>query len=226
VGAIAARGLAPDLRVRHVYAASAAIPGPLASNNGVQTMVNKHVSRIFGALIITAALGAPALAQDALEAKLQVCGSCHGQTGQPMDPKTMPIIWGQFENYLTKQLHDYRAGDRPSPIMASMAKTLSQDELRPAAHYFASKMWPARTGPAPAAPASVPNVAQCVACHQQGFVGGAPAPRLAGQTYEYLIKQMNAFADGTRTNNMDMVKIMQEMSPADRETIAHYIASL
>jgi cytochrome c553 len=37
---------------------------------------------------------------------------------------------------------------------------------------------------------------------------------------------MNSFADGTRTNNMDMVKIMQELSPADREAMAHYIASL
>jgi cytochrome c553 len=190
-------------------------------------MVNKHVSRLVGALVISAAaFAASAQAQDALEAKLQICSSCHGQTGQPMDPKTMPIIWGQFENFLTKQLHDYRAGDRNNPIMSSMAKTLSQEELRPAAHYFASKMWPARTGAAPAAPSSVPNFNQCVACHQPGFVGGAPAPRLAGQTYEYLIKQMNAFADGTRTNNMDMVKIMTEMPAADRDAIAKYIASL
>ena len=83
--------------------------------------------------------------------------------------------------------------------------------------YFEKKPWPARQGPAPTAVAEPKGIEVCQACHQKGFVGGMPAPRLVGQSYEYLIKQMNAFADGTRTNNMDMVKIMKELSPADRE---------
>ena len=196
-------------------------------NNGVQNMVKHHFPTVFGALVVFAAAltGLPANAADEIEAKVQVCGSCHGQTGQPMDPKTMPIIWGQQQNFLVKQLHDYRAGDRDNAIMASFAKTLKQEELRPAAAYFASKSWPAKQ--AAAAPASPPNgIAVCQVCHQPNFVGGAPAPRLAGQSYEYLIKQMNDFATGARTNSMDMGKIMQELTPAQRETFAHYIASL
>jgi hypothetical protein len=37
---------------------------------------------------------------------------------------------------------------------------------------------------------------------------------------------MRSFAEGDRTNNADMVKIMQELSPAQREAIARYISSL
>ena len=49
---------------------------------------------------------------------------------------------------------------------------------------------------------------------------------LAGQSYEYLVEAMRRFAEGERTNNPDMVKIMQELSPTQREAIARYISSL
>lgn len=190
-------------------------------------MINNRLPTIFRAMLISAAaLAAPANAADDIEAKLQVCSSCHGANGVPTDPKTIPIIWGQTQVFLVKQLHDYRAGDRDNPTMAAMAKFLSQEELRPAAAYFEKKTWPSRQGAAPAAVAEPKGIEVCQACHQKGFVGGMPAPRLVGQSYDFLIKQMNAFADGTRTNNMDMVKIMKELSPADREAMAHYIASL
>ncbi len=188
-------------------------------------MLNNRIATVLGVLIAAAALAGPASAADDIEAKVQVCGSCHGQNGVPSDPKTIPIIWGQQQYFLVKQLHDYRTGDRDNAIMAAMAKTLSQEELRPAAAYFASKPWPA--GHPAAAPASPPNgIAVCQICHQPNFVGGLPAPRLAGQSYEYLIKQMNDFADGKRSNSMDMVKIMSELPASDREAIAHYIAGL
>ena len=109
--------------------------------------------------------------------------------------------------------------------MTWMATALSQAEVGPAAAYFAKKSWPARrTNATAAAPPS--GVAVCQICHQQNFVGGLPGPRLAGQTYEYLIEAMSAFAQGKRTNNADMVKIMEAISPADREAMARYIAGL
>jgi cytochrome c553 len=66
----------------------------------------------------------------------------------------------------------------------------------------------------------------CQICHQPNFTGALPAPRLAGQSYEYLVEAMRTFAEGERTNNADMVKIMQELSPAQRDAIARYISSL
>jgi cytochrome c553 len=187
-------------------------------------MLNNHLPTIFSTLVIVAALGAPAGAAEAIEAKLQVCTSCHGENGQPIDA-TIPIIWGQTEYFLVKQLHDYKSGDRENLVMASFAKRLTQQELRPAAAYLSKKSWPTRATPVAAVPAP-DGITVCQICHQPNFVGGLPAPRLAGQSYEYLVEAMRSFADGDRSNNADMVKIMQELSPAQREAIARYISSL
>jgi cytochrome c553 len=187
-------------------------------------MINTHLPTIFGAMVIFAALAAPAGAAEGIEAKLQVCNSCHGENGQPIDA-TIPIIWGQTEYFLVKQLHDYKSGDRENLVMASFAKRFTQAELRPVAAYLSKKTWPTRA--TPVAAASPPDgITVCQICHQPNFVGGLPAPRLAGQSYEYLVEAMRSFADGDRTNNADMVKIMQELSPAQREAIARYISSL
>jgi cytochrome c553 len=184
----------------------------------------KNYIRCVGVLVVWAGLAGTANAQGGVEAKLQVCSSCHGVEGKPINP-TIPIIWGQTEYFLVKQLHDYKTGDRENQIMAAFAKNLTQEELRPAAAYFSKKAWPARSTPAASA-AAPDGMAVCQICHQQNFVGGLPAPRLAGQSYEYLIQAMNSFANGERTNNADMVKLMQGLSPAQREAMAKYIASL
>src|SRR5258708_4378800 len=129
-----------------------------------------------------------------------MCDACHGQNGVPTDPKTIPIIWGQQQSYLVKQLRDYRNGERDNPIMSPIAKGLAQEDLRKIAAYFAAKSWPASR--ATAAPASPPNgIAQCQPCHQPNFEGGPPAPRLAGLSYEYLVATMRDFATEERGNN-------------------------
>jgi cytochrome c553 len=159
-----------------------------------------------------------------LGAKLLVCNTCHGADGVPKSAAT-PIIWGLQENYLLKQLHDFQRGDRANDVMTWMATALSQAELESAAAYFAKKNWPARAaGAASASPP--PGAAVCQICHQQNFVGGLPAPRLAGQTYEYLVEAMRRYAERERTNNADMMKIMEAMSPAEREAMARYISGL
>jgi cytochrome c553 len=188
-------------------------------------MNNNRFPTVFGVLVMLAApLTATANAAEGIEAKLQVCTACHGANGEPINATT-PIIWGQQEYFLVKQLHDYKTGDRENPIMAPMAQFLTQQELRPAAAYFASKSWPARH--AAAAATSPPDgMARCQICHQPNFAGGLPAPRLAGQSYEYLVEAMRGFAEGARTNNPDMVKIMQDFSAEEREKIARYLAGL
>jgi cytochrome c553 len=190
-------------------------------------MFKNLLSTISGAVVIFAVVAVPANAADEIEAKVQICGSCHGQNGEPMDPKTMPTIWGQQPSYLFKQLHDFRSGDRASPIMAAMAKAVTQEDLRAVANYFAAKPWPAKKAAA-AAPAAPPEtkIGVCKACHQPNFEGGPPAPRLAGLSYEYLLAAMNGFADGQRTNNLDMPTLMKALTPADRDDIAHYLSAL
>src|SRR5215471_4706144 len=115
-------------------------------------MSNNHFPTIFGTLVVLATLAAPANAAEGIDAKLEVCSTCHGENGTPIDA-TIPIIWGQQEYFLVKQLHDYKSGDRESQVMSAMAQPLTQADLRPAARYFAGKSWPAQSAPAAAAPA-------------------------------------------------------------------------
>ena len=123
-------------------------------------MFTRLFSVIFGAVVGFAAAVVPAYAADDIEAKAQTCAACHGQNGVPIEPKTIPIIWGQQQSYLVKQLRDYRNGERDNPIMSPIAKGLAQEDLRKIAAYFAAKSWPAQR--ATAAPAPPPNgIAQC-----------------------------------------------------------------
>ena len=188
-------------------------------------MFTRLISVSFGVLAGFVAAVAPAQAADDIEAKAQTCAACHGQNGVPLDPKTMPIIWGQQPSYLMKQLRDYRNGERDNPIMSPIAKGLAEEDLRKLAAYFAAKSWPAQ--PKPAAAASPPNgIAQCQPCHQPDFAGGPPAPRLAGLSYEYLAATMRDFATEERGNNGDMPKFMQALTDRERDAMARYLSAL
>ena len=186
-------------------------------------MLARVLSIVFAAGVAFAV--GPAFAQNNAESKAAMCTACHGQNGVPADPKTMPVIWGQTASYIAKELHDYRSGDRDNAIMAGIAKGLTQEDLRPLANYFQGKTWPAHQGAAPSGEPPA-GLAQCQACHQAKFEGGAPAPRLAGLSYEYLLAQMKAFKNGTRTNNQDMPKVMEPLSDAQIDAMAKYIAAL
>ena len=127
-------------------------------------MINNHFPTVFAALVVLAALTASANAADQIApsgerefgAKMLVCNTCHGAKGVPQNP-TIPVIWGQQENYLAKQMHDFQSGDRNFEAMAWMTSTLSQSETASAAAYFTKKSWPAKS--ASAASASPPAMA-------------------------------------------------------------------
>ena len=172
-----------------------------------------------------ALIAMPANAADELEAKLQTCNACHGHNGQPVD-KSIPIIWGQTTAYLVKQLHDYRSEDRANPVMSPLAATIKPEEWRKAAAYFTAKAWPAKQATSAPTPPPAEKIAVCRACHQPNFEGGLPAPRLAGQSYEYLVAAMRSFAEDQRTNSADMATLMKALSAADRDAIARYLAAL
>ena len=190
-------------------------------------MFKAFVSTACGAAAMLALAAAPDIAADELEAKLQSCNACHGQNGQPID-KSIPIIWGQTTAYMTKQLHDYRSEDRANPVMSTLAGMIKPEEWRKVATYFAAKPWPAKqasSSPAPAAPPEQ-KIAVCRICHQPNFEGGLPAPRLAGQSYEYLVGAMRSFADDKRTNSADMTALMKMLTAEERDAIAKYLAAL
>jgi len=69
--------------------------------------------------------------------KATLCGGCHGADGISLTPD-VPNLAGQKEVYLAKAIKDYKDGNRNNPIMASMAKNLSDADIVDIAAYFSS----------------------------------------------------------------------------------------
>lgn len=198
---------------------------PAAPKRGRKSLLTQFV---FGVLVVLAAQAAPAnTAEDIpdpsrdreFSAKLSVCNACHDVNGRRKHA-TIPVIWGQQENYLAKQLREFESGARNDEVMVWMAKSLTPQELRVAATYFAKQTWPARSAGAASTPPPL-GIAVCQGCHDT-----AAAPRLAGQSYDYLVEAMRRFAEGERKNNAIMGKMMAAIPPADREAMARYLSGL
>jgi len=65
------------------------------------------------------------------------CASCHGATGSGI-PAQYPRVAGQHQDYTLAQLQAFKAGTRGnSPQMATLAKRLSDDEMKAVADYIA-----------------------------------------------------------------------------------------
>jgi cytochrome c553 len=63
------------------------------------------------------------------------CTACHGQNGISVSP-AWPTLAGQHEDYLLHALQQYRDGRRKDPVMAPMAATLSDDDVKLVAKYY------------------------------------------------------------------------------------------
>ena len=68
--------------------------------------------------------------------KAATCSACHGAEGVSANPM-WPNLAGQKEMYLAKQMKDFRDGNRNDPVMAPMAKGLSDEDIANLAAYYA-----------------------------------------------------------------------------------------
>ena len=182
------------------------------------------------AILVPLAMGGPAQAQDAIEAKAKVCAACHGENGIPQ-LKTTPVIWGQNTGYMFLQLRDFQSGARKNDLMSPIAATLAKEDLLPLAEYFSKQKWPNLQQPS--APDDVAAKAQsavasvgCIGCHLDHFQGDGTTARLAGQHQEYLQKTMMDFRTGTRGNNPGMSDLMKATSPEAITALSQYLAGL
>ncbi len=70
--------------------------------------------------------------------KVPACASCHGEDAQGNGP--FPRLGGQHVEYLIAQLEGFKSGVRANaPIMTNVVNTMSEEQLRAAATYAASK---------------------------------------------------------------------------------------
>ncbi len=89
------------------------------------------------AVAAIASTGAMAADIEAGKKKVQeVCAACHGADGaQPINPD-YPKLAGQYPDYLSKALRDYKVGRRKNAIMAGMAAGLTEKDIEDISEYF------------------------------------------------------------------------------------------
>ncbi|MBL4744276.1 MAG: cytochrome c [Cycloclasticus sp.] len=71
------------------------------------------------------------------KAKAAQCAACHGASGMsPMD--MYPNLAGQKEQYLVKQMNDFRSGARKDPTMQAMVAALTDADVANLSAFYAS----------------------------------------------------------------------------------------
>lgn len=184
-------------------------------------------------LLGCAALSMPSLAHADAQAgatKAAVCSACHGLTGNSTNGD-YPSLAGQTARYIYLQLRDFKAGRRSDPRMSPMAANLSPDDMHDLADYFAGQKLTATDFKADAAKVEAGRKKSeellCTMCHLGGFTGQNEIPRVAGQQYPYIVKQLEDFRAKKRTNDAgNMTSVTKTLSDADIENLANYVANL
>ena len=182
-----------------------------------------------------AAMVKPDIAQG--EAKFTaVCAACHGadgNSGTPVNPK----LAQQHPEYVVKQLQEFKAGKRPSPIMQPMAAQLSDTDMKNIAAWVTAKK--AKTGFAKdkelvalgeriyRGGIADRQVAACAGCHSPNGAGiPAQYPRLSGQHADYTAAQLTNFRDGVRKNSPQMIMIAAKLNDREIKAVSDYVAGL
>lgn len=166
----------------------------------------------------------------AMPAKAETCAACHGPGGNSSDPQ-YPSLAGQQALYIQLQLIQFRDGRRKDPVMTPMAANLSDADTKALGEYFA-----AQAAKPPAAAKEPERVERgkaaasrfhCNACHTPTFKGQQQVPRLASQHYDYLVKSLRGFKNGTRPDfDGLMIESAQPLTDNDVLDVSAYLASL
>jgi cytochrome c553 len=175
-----------------------------------------------------AAQGGPAAYAERFEAN---CVSCHGPGGRSTTALT-PSLAGQPGFYAITQLFLLREGRRDNPVMAAVAKGMSDKDLRGYADHIATLPPP----PPPAAGGDAARIARgralaqrhhCTGCHGADLAGGQQVPRLAHQREDYLQHALRGFRAGKRIGyTQAMNEALAGLRPDELDDLAHYLAFL
>jgi len=176
------------------------------------------------------------------------CQSCHGADGLGSDDMATPRLAYQVDTFVLKQLTDFATDKRQDNtmfVMNDIAKGLSDQDKRDLASYVHTLKTPfmgsdldqlaeAGTDVGTAYKGQIivqyglpdHNVPACVSCHDfNGRSAGRLYPAVGGQRYTYLINQLNAFRDGSRTNDYkgQMAAVAKNMTDEDIQNAAAFL---
>ncbi len=169
----------------------------------------------------------------------EVCSACHLPEGWGTPDGEFPQLAGQHRNVIIKQLADIRAGNRDSPAMYPFALPEAIGDAQAlsdvAAYIQRLKMTPTNgrgrwePGSSEFERGKKLYTEQCQACH--GALGEGSNerffPRLQGQHYRYMLRQLEWLLDGKRRNgNAAMTEVIKKLSGRERELIVNYVSRI
>jgi len=184
-----------------------------------------------------------AVSKREVDAKISYCQDCHGPQGQGYRGfYPIPRLAGQQPQYIENQLRAFVERRRPNPIMSNVAHVLRPGLMAALAAKFHS-FNPRPLGGAPPGLAAkgeniflngVPeaNVAACAACHGPEATGVGEIPRLAGQLYPYIVRELTYWSKerGQIPSKPDtsviMAPVAHSLSRPQIEAVAAYLSTL
>ncbi len=166
-----------------------------------------------------------------------ICAACHGTKGLGAEDGSVPAIAGQHASVLVKQLVDFRHDRRWSERMRDVASKhylSGPQELLDVASFAESlKRWPPLEGGTGDGSALKEGYVvyhrYCAECHGPLALGDQRRvrPRLAGQRYQYLLRQLEETADRMRPGmDIEHVKMIGAFSAEERQAVADYLSRL
>lgn len=167
-----------------------------------------------------------------------LCIACHGIDGNSSIPAN-PNLSAQHAGYITKQLMQFKNGERENAVMKGMVASLSEEDMVNLGFYFEQQKQKLLTASSNGknslgekiyrAGVASKNIPACASCH--GPAGhGIPDlyPRLNSQHADYTVSQLNAFRLEKRMNDnaMMMRTIAQKLTEKEMSAVADYIQGL
>ena len=163
------------------------------------------------------------------------CVVCHQPNAWGSPDGAIPGLAGQQERYLQRQLAVFRSGarvDTAMQIVTAHPSAGSEDDIVALARYLAAL----EPNPNPVNGSGKHlRVGQelythiCAECHGVAGQGeaGNRVPRIAGQNYPYLTRQIEAAAALHKgLAPPEMTSALRSMRPAEKEALADYISRL
>lgn len=164
-----------------------------------------------------------------------LCASCHHDNGWGKEDGSFPVIAGQHRRVLIKQLADIRSKERQNPAMFPFTDPEAiggAQAISDVAAYIASL--PGNPNPGVGKGQQLEKGKtlykdKCSQCHgdqaqgnDEGFI-----PKLRGQHYAYLLRQIQWISNGYRKNsNPVMVMQVKAMSTQEIEAVADFVSRL
>jgi cytochrome c553 len=165
----------------------------------------------------------------------KLCLACHQTNGWGVEDGTFPQIAGQHRSVIIKQIADIRAGNRDNPMMYPIAKESvlgGPQAISDVAAYIESLPMTPKPGLGEGgddARAEKLFYRKCAECHGADGSGDKKRfyPRIQGQHYEYLLRQIKWIKEGKRRNaNPKMVKRVAKMKEKDLKLLVDYISRI